>query len=326
MTLSPVTSGYTRWDQSDRRLVSSDETEWFAGGTDLIPLARSGVLDLDSVVDIKSSHLERTVQRIDDRWRIGALATLSDLAEHEELTATVPAIAQAVSQSATLQIRHRATVAGNLLQRPRCSYFRDPSISCWMKGGSDCPARDGRNEHHALIDEPCVATQPSDLASVLVALDADVNIDGHDGSERTVPVAELLQRPVADRRSLHTLESGDVITSLEFTDPGTSRSTYLKAMNRAVWQFALVGVAAIVDIDDRHTVVSASLVASGVDSVPRRLTTSSETLTGRELTASSIASAADAAADGLTELSENGYKTALLRGLVQRSLEPMRGG
>lgn len=326
MTLSPVTTNYMRWDQPDGRPDPSDHTEWFAGGTDLIPLARSGVIDLDSVVDIKSTHLDRRVQRTDDRWRLGALTTLSDLAAHEELTTAVPAIAQAVEQSATLQIRHRATVGGNLLQRPRCSYFRDPNISCWMKGGSECPARDGRNEHHALIDEPCVATQPSDLASVLVALDADVHIEDDGGRERTVAITELLQRPTEERRQLHTLAPGDLITSVEFADPGTARSTYLKAMNRAVWQFALVGVAAIVDIDDTGTVVSASLVASGVDSVPRRLTSSCDALGGRELSATSITAAVDAAADGLTELSENGYKIPLLRGLVQRSLERLGDG
>lgn len=324
MTLTPATGRYSRWDRNDGDPELAEGAHWFAGGTDLIPLSRTGVVDVDALVDIKSSNLGTTIERSGDVWTIGALATLSDLADHEGLADAIPAIREAVSQAATLQIRHRATVGGNMLQRSRCSYFRDPEVACWMKGGTDCPAPEGRNEHHALVDEPCVTTQPSDLAAVLVALAAEVTVAGSGGRERVVPIAEFLQRPSEERRSLHVLDPGELIKSIAFADPGTRRSTYLKAMDRAVWQFALVGVAALVDVDQSGTVRSAELVASGVDSIPHPLNRSADALIGRELSDESIADAAGAAPDGLIPLSENGYKVALLRGLVQRALERLR--
>lgn len=321
MTLSPITRHYTRCESTDRPAEHADGFEWFAGGTDLIPLTRTGVIAVDGLADLKTSDLPGTIERTDDGWKIGALATLSDLADHDDLVAAVPAIADAVNQSATAQIRHRATVGGNLLQRPRCSYFRDSEVDCWMKGGTECPARAGRNAHHALVDEPCVATQPSDLASVLVALGATVDVAAKDGSKRSLPVADLLRRPTSKRRSLHALAPGDVIRQLTFADIGASSSTYIKAMDRAAWQFALVGVAAIVGIDEAGDVSSASLVASGVDSAPRPLDASIGELIGRPLATDAITDAARRAADGLIPLSENGYKIALLSGLVQRALE-----
>lgn len=324
MTLTPATGRYSRWDRNDGDPELAQGAHWFAGGTDLIPLSRTGVVDVDALVDIKSSNLGTTIERSGDVWTIGALATLSDLADHEGLADAIPAIREAVSQAATLQIRHRATIGGNLLQRPRCSYFRDPEVACWMKGGSDCPAQQGRNEHHALVDEPCVATQPSDLASVLVALDAELTVAEPGGRRRVVPITEFMQRPSEARRALHILEPGELIVSIAFADPATRRSTYRKAMDRAVWQFALVGVAAIVDVDHSGTVRLAKLVASGVDSIPHPLTRSADALVGRELSDESIAEAVHAAPGGLVALSENGYKVTLLRGLVQRALEQLR--
>lgn len=321
MTLHPLTQRYVRRQDRDGVGEPSDGDHWFAGGTDLIPLARTGVVDAEELVDIKSGDLDGTIERTKTGWRLGALATLSDLGDHVDLGEAVPAIREAVSQSATLQIRNRATIGGNLLQRPRCSYFRDPEIACWMKGGTECPAREGRNEHHALIDEPCVTPQPSDLASVLVAVDAEVTIAGAGDRHRTIPVSEFLQRPTAERRRLHTLATGELITSIDIADVTNRRSTYLKAMDRATWQFALVGIAAAVDTDETGVVTKASLVATGIDSIPHRLTHSADELAGSTLSTESITAAVRCATDGLVPLPENGYKLALLRGLIQRSLE-----
>ena len=329
MSLAPVTRHYARRTGADGTPAQGSGIEWYAGGTDVIPLTRTRVLEIDTVVDLKAGDDDGTgpgsaIEPTDGGWAVGALATLAELAADDGVAAAHPAIRDAISQAATPQIRHRATVGGNLLQRPRCSYYRDAEVSCWMKGGEGCPAKEGRHEHHALVDEPCIATQPSDLASVLVAIGASVDVDGPDG-ERTVPVDELLARPSADRRALHTLGAGEVITALRLP-AGGARSTYLKAMDRAVWQFALVGVAAVVEVGDGGEVTSASLVASGVDSVPRRLGAAGDALVGSPLSAEAIAAAAAVADEGLVPRPQNRYKQPLLRGLVQRSLERLAAG
>lgn len=322
MTLQPVTRSYVAVAGSASALTETRGATLFAGGTDIIPLARAGVVESSSLVDIKASTLPASIAVDDDEWTIGALVTLSELERHDEFTSEFAVVKDALGQIATLQIRNRATVGGNLLQRPRCSYFRDADVDCWMKGGTDCPARDGRNEHSALSGEHCVATQPSDLAAVWCALDADVSIRCVDGSARRVPVAEFLAPPTPERRSLHTLAEGEVIESIHLRRAGSGlRSVYVKAMDRAVWQFALVGVAATVRFDDDGSVVSARLVGSGVANTPLDLSEAIGSLVGGRLTADGVGRVAERASDGLGSLSENRYKVSLLRGLVVRALK-----
>ncbi len=324
MTLHPITTNYRRSDDS----VESHGALLYAGGTDLIPLARGGIVGAPDLVDIKSSSLSSAIEATDDEWVIGALTTLRELERHDELQKTMPLIAQALSQVATIQIRNRATVGGNLLQRPRCSYFRDADVDCFMKGGDTCPAIDGRNEHLALSGERCAAPQPSDLASVLVALGADVMIaTGFDTeSERRVSVADFLVAPSDDRQALHALADGELITSIRIpqTKDREVSSVYLKAMDRAVWHFALVGIAAVVTWDSSGKVERASLCASGVSNTPLELPRAAESLVGSALTPATIERAAATSVEGLDSLSENHFKITLLRGLVTRSLESVQ--
>ena len=296
-----------------------------AGGTDLLSLHKVGLIDTQRVVDLKTSGLPDGIEPTVDGWRLGALATLSDLEDHDDLRDALRAITAAVAQAATRQIRNRATVGGNLLQRPRCRYYRDEATTCWFDGGDSCPAREGRNEHHAIFDTgPCVAVQPSDLASVLVALDADVTT--HGPRARTIPVADLLAAPTDDRRALHRLGGDEIISSIEIAVPDGRRSSYRKAMDRAAWQFALAGVAAAVDTDGDGVVTRARLVASGVAGTPWRLHHAEDSLAGRVLSPESIADAGRCADEGAKPLEHNGYKRALLRGLVRRTLEDLESG
>lgn len=326
MTIARITDHYIRpadIESIAKARADSVGSELYAGGTDLIPLTRGGVLVVDTLIDIKSTEIPSGIGRSGDTWEIGALATLAQLEDHAELGKRIPAIGQAARMSATRQIRNRATVGGNLLQRPRCSYFRDSEIDCWMKGGDECPAKVGRNEHHGLVDGECIATQPSDLASVLVAFVARVELSGPAG-ERSVDVSDLLAAPMNDRRSLHALGEGEVVRRIVVDDdPGRPgrRSTYVKAMDRAVWQFALVGVAAVVEVDGSDVVTAARLVASGIASTPHVLTGAAESLVGRPLDSRSIDRAAGATAYGLTPFSENAYKLPLLDGLTRRALQ-----
>jgi xanthine dehydrogenase YagS FAD-binding subunit len=301
----------------DTGATLADDDEYLAGGTDLVTLVRGGLLRPSALVDLKSDDLPDGIVRTDHGWRIGGGTTLSAIEDHDELVGEVPALTQAAASAATRQIRNRATVAGNLLQRSRCSYFRDETIPCWLKGGDRCPARSGLHEHLAVVDTgPCITTQPSDPASALVALGATLSSElGED--DATVQVEELLAPPTDDDRRLHRLPHGAVVRHIDIPRPG-GPSTYLKAMDRAAWQFALVGVAAVRQADG-----SVAVVASGIAATPHRLGAVVETL-GTDWSAASIEAAARAASDGLTPGERSRYKLPLLQGLVRRALESLR--
>lgn len=305
------TTTYVRHDGSPL----ADDHEFLAGGTDLLTLVRGGIHRPATLVDLKSDELSTRIETTESGWRIGAGTTLAAIEDHADLADGAAVLTQAAASAATRQIRNRATIAGNLLQHSRCSYYRDDTISCWLKGGDDCPARSGLHEHLAVVETGrCITTQPSDPASALVALDALITYH-LDGQTTTVPVAELLAAPTEEERRLHRLPHGAVVRHLDVPRP-SGPSTYLKAMDRGAWQFALVGVAAV-RTDDR-----AVLVASGVSAVPHPLRSVADAL-GTDWSDDSIARAAQGAADGLTPGERNGYKVPLLEGLVRRSLDSL---
>jgi xanthine dehydrogenase YagS FAD-binding subunit len=289
--------------------------EFLAGGTDVVTLLRGGIHRPAALVDLKVGDLPAGIVTTEQGWRIGAGTTLATIEDHADLAANAAVLTQAAASAATRPIRNRATIAGNLLQRSRCSYYRDETITCWLKGGDTCPARVGLHEHLAVVDTgPCITTQPSDPASALVALDATLTyqLGGH---TTTVPVDELLAAPSSDERRLHRLPHGAVIRHLDVPRPD-GPSTYLKAMDRAAWQFALVGVAAVRSGD------RAVLVASGIAATPYRLTSVADTL-GTDWSAASIADAAIMAADGLAPGERSRFKIPLLQGLVRRGIESL---
>lgn len=307
---------YHRYDPA----ASDDRGTWLAGGTDLLPSMKLGLVTPDHVVDLKTAPLGSTIETTDDGWRLGALATLTDIERHPGLRDGATALTEAVAQAATRQIRNRATIGGNLLQRSRCSYYRDPDVSCWLDGGKGCPARDGRHATHAVVDTgPCITTHPSDAAAALTALDATVLID-RDGEPIEEPIDSLLRPPVDSHRSLHTLGDGDIVRAIHVPRAEQRRSTYLKAMDRAAWQFAIVGVA-LVRSPDR-----VSLVASGVAATPWRLAEAERVLgdhgdVDRPIPDDLVDAAVRAAVDGLDPLPDNAYKLPLIQGLVRRALE-----
>lgn len=296
---------------------SSDAAMWYAGGTDLLPSIRSGLVEPDVLVELKDGDLPRGIEREEGRWRIGALSTLADLEDHAALAAEVPAVVEAAAQAATRQIRNRATVGGNLLQRSRCAYYRDPTVTCWLQGADSCPAREGLHQHHSVVDaSPCITTHPSDLAGVLLALDAAVHTLGDVDAAGTA-IDDLLRPPTADRRALHTLDPHDVIASVSFDAPAGG-SVYLKAMDRAAWQFALVGVGVVRRAD------GVAVVANGIAPCPLRLTDVEDVLAGHgvdgDVLDEPVITAAVDAIGPFDALPGNRYKVSLLRGLVGRAL------
>jgi xanthine dehydrogenase YagS FAD-binding subunit len=295
-----------------------------AGGTELVRLIKSDLAWPERVVDLKSIPGLDGVERREDGWHFGALVTLSRLANDEQVRAGLPVLAQAALESASPQLRHRATIGGNLLQRPRCWYFRDPLIHCWLKGGARCFAVDGHNERHALASPgPCYIVHPSDPAVALLALDARVVAAGPRG-RRTVPISDFYLMPRQEAWSETVLDLDEVIVEVVVPVPlDGSSGAYVKVAERAVWDFALVSAAA--QVTNRGGVVRAArLVLGGVAPVPWRVADAEAALLGSTLDEETIARAAEAATVGLHPLSRNGYKLDLLRGVVAEALRRQR--
>lgn len=293
-----------------------------AGGTDLLTLMKADLLAPEQLIDIKRLvDLDDDIVEGPDGLTIGALATLAEIEDDPLVRALCPALAEAAALAATPQLRNMATIGGNLLQRPRCWYFRDPDIDCWLKGGDGCPAREGENQLHAIIDvSPCVAVHPSDPATALVALDAMVRLRGPQG-ERELPVAEFFAPPSEERRREAVNAEDELIVALRIPPQGDgAHSAYLKAMERKVWAFALVGVAVALHMEGNR-VADARLVLGGVANVPWRAVKAESVLVGAEPTDRVIARAAEVALADTRPLRQNGYKVPLATALVRRALQ-----
>lgn len=299
---------------------------FLAGGTDLLTLMKADVLQPSLLVDIKRAEgLPRGIEAGKHGLTLGALVTLGEIERHPAIAERYRALAETVGLAATPQLRNMATIGGNLLQRPRCWYYRSSLFHCWLKGGSECHARDGENQHHAILGEsPCVATHPSDPAAALIALDGTVRLRGGSG-ERTLPVEELFSEPTEQRRTETVIGPDELLLDVSLPTPAAgTRSTYLKAMDRKVWAFALVGVAASLRLDGRK-VAEARIVLSGVAPIPWRARSAEQELIGRDVTPERIACAAERALEGTHPLEHNGYKVTLAQNLVRRALTDLAG-
>ena len=214
------------------------------------------------------------IELVDGQLSLGALARLSDVASHPDVTRYHPLIARAILASASGQIRNMATVGGNLLQRTRCVYFRNEALPCNKRSaGSGCGALTGENRQAALFgaSPSCVATHASDLAVVLMALDADVEVLGAQG-QRRFPLRDLYRLPAETPERDTNLPAGELVTGIHVPNASrfAARSTYLKIRDRASFEFAVVSVAAVLHVENGK-IVAASLAAGGVAPLPWRL-------------------------------------------------------
>jgi len=300
---------------------------FLAGGTDLLQLWKTGVISPEQVVDISRLALA-DVNYADGVLSIGAVARLGDVARQPDVVRHHPLIAEAILASASGQVRNLATVGGNLLQRTRCPYFRGAGPACnKRKAGSGCAAIDGENRHAGLFGAgaTCVATNASDLAVALAALDADVVVRAH-GRERRLTLEELYPLPADASAPDSSLEAGALITRVEIVGGArfALRSTYLKVRDRASFEFAVVSVAAALRIEN-GMIVEARLAAGGVAHRPWRLRHSEAALVGAPPTSESFAAAGAHAMADATPLAQNAFKIPLLRNAVARALETVGG-
>ncbi|WP_410579321.1 FAD binding domain-containing protein [Amycolatopsis sp. lyj-108] len=302
--------------------VSSPGT-FLAGGTTLVDLMKLNVLTPQQVLDINAVPL----RGIDTAagLRFGALERMGDIAAHPGV---YPAISRALLLSASQQIRNMASIGGNLMQRTRCSYFRDVAMPCNRRvPGSGCPAISGANRMHAVLgtSDSCVATHASDVAVALVALDARLRLVSATGT-RTVELASFYRLP-GDTPEVETdLQPGELIAEVVVPRlDWASNSTYVKVRDRQSYEFALCSAAVALRVEGSR-IVDARVAAGGVATVPWRLPAVEEALRGAPATVSAFEAAAALAAEGARPLASNGFKTSLLRRTIVRALLELTEG
>jgi xanthine dehydrogenase YagS FAD-binding subunit len=292
-----------------------------AGGTDLLGLMKGGLAAPGRLVNVKALNGLRAVEEREDAWHVGALATLARLAHLEGVAGEELAILRKASlESATPQLRHAATLGGNLLQRPRCWYFRNPAFHCWLKGGERCYAVNGENRYHAIFDGgPCYIVHPSDPAVALTCLGAKVSVVGPSGG-RTIPLDEFYHQPRQGGWSESVLERDELIVAVVVPEPPAgARGAYVKVAERAAWDFALVSAA--VQLTLKGDVVQEARVAlGGVAHKPWRAPEAEEALVGKGFTDEVVEVAAEAAVEDAHPLGENAYKIDLVRGVLREAL------
>jgi xanthine dehydrogenase YagS FAD-binding subunit len=289
-----------------------------AGGTNLVDLMKLGVETPRTLVDVRHIGNDRIEPTEDGGLRIGAAVTNSDLAADATVRARYPVLARALLAGASGQIRNQATVAGNLLQRTRCSYFQDVTKPCNKRDpGSGCPARGGAHRELAILghSSACIATHPGDMAVALTALDATVHVAGPNG-ERVIGMPGFHRLPGDEPQRDTNLDAGELITAVELPPlPETARSDYRKARDRASFAFGLVTVAATLD-HDGSTIRRATVALGAVAHVPWRATLAEEALAGQEASGASFAEAADAELAQAEPLRDNAFKVTLARNLI----------
>ncbi|WP_075731251.1 FAD binding domain-containing protein [Streptomyces acidiscabies] len=301
---------------------------YIAGGTTLVDLMRETVERPRTLVDISALPLREITVTRRGGLHIGALVRMSEAAAHQGVRALYPVISQALELSASAQLRNMATIGGNIMQRTRCTYFRDVSAECnKRKPGSGCAALHGVNRTHAILgtSDDCVATHPSDVAVVFAALEATVHLRGPAG-ERTVPFADFLLKPGSTPNREQALDEGELITGVELPPlPRPLLSGYLKVRDRQSYEFALTSAAVALHI--RHGVIQeAKVAAGGVGTVPWKLTAVERQLMGKRPSDTLWTQAAERAADGARPLQHNRFKVELLKGTVERQLRIVGGG
>ncbi|MFJ9965948.1 FAD binding domain-containing protein [Streptomyces avermitilis] len=298
--------------------ASRPGARYLAGGTNLVDLMKLGVEQPAALIDVSRLPLDTVEELVDGSLRIGATVRNSDLAAHPLVRDRHRVLSQALLAGASGQLRNVATTGGNLLQRTRCPYFQDVSKPCNKRApGTGCGARDGVHRDHAVLghSEQCIATNPSDMAVALAALDARVELYGADG-ERSVPAAEFHRLPGDHPEQDTELRPGELITGVVL--PAASAglpSLYRKARDRASYAFALASVAAVLHVQE-GVVEHVGIAFGGLAHRPWRARRAEEALLGAAPTRAAFEHAVDLELDAARPLRDSAYKVDLARNLA----------
>jgi xanthine dehydrogenase YagS FAD-binding subunit len=305
------------------RLLAADSgAKLIAGGTNLIDLMKENVEKPSRLIDISRLPLRKVEETAHGGLRIGALVPNSDLAYHPLIEQRYPLLASAILAGASAQLRNMASVGGNLMQRTRCAYFYDTATRCNKRTpGSGCSAIDGVNRNHAVLgtSASCIATNPSDMSVALSALDARVHIACPSG-ERTMALTDFHRLP-GDTPHIDTnLGAGEIITAIELPPRGFARNySYLKIRDRSSYAFALVSVAAALELEG-NAISEARLALGGVAHKPWRSLEAETALRGQAATLEHFSRTAALLLQGARAHAHNGFKTELARRAIVRTL------
>ncbi|HEV7438555.1 MAG TPA: xanthine dehydrogenase family protein subunit M [Methylobacterium sp.] len=308
-------------------LAGDPNAKFIAGGTNLLDLMKYNVERPGRLIDITRLPLD-AIEEHDGGLRIGALVTNADAAYDARVRAKAPLLADAILAGASAQLRNAASTGGNLLQRTRCYYFYDEGTPCNKRvPGSGCPAIGGVNRIHAIFgtSEHCIATHPSDMCVALAALEATVQVSGPDG-DRAITFADFHRLPGDAPQIDTTLKPGEIVVSVDVPAQDTGQHyTYLKLRDRLSYAFALVSVAAALELDG-ETITSARLALGGVAHKPWRNREAEALLQGKPATRESFQAAADLIVREAKPQSANGFKVELARRAIVRGLEQAAAG
>ena len=310
---------YERASDAEGAAGATGKTGAFiAGGTNLVDLMKLGVETPDRLVDITRVDLGSIEDTADGGLRIGALVTNTELAVHPRVRSDYPVLSAALLSGATQQLRNKATTGGNFLQRTRCFYFYDTHHGCNKREpGSGCPAMDGANRMHAILgaSDRCIATHPSDMAVAMVALGAKLETLRGGGATRSIEADDLHVLPGQTPHIEHCLEAGELIRHVLLPPPPEGRQVYRKARDRASYAFALVSVAAIVEVRGGR-VHGARIALGGVAPKPWRARHVEAALTGSPVTREAFHEAAATELRGAQGHGGNDFKIALATRLI----------
>ena len=303
--------------------LSTAGSKLFAGGTDLLGCIREGIFPVEKVVSLNGIKDLKGIREKGGDLRIGALTTITEVAENPMIKTLFPGLAQAAGEVASPQLRNQGTIGGNLCQKPRCWYYRG-EFHCTRKGGDSCFAYSGENQYHCLFGgEGCYIVHPSDTAPALAAFEAQVVVTGPKRA-RIIKIEEFFMPPVVDPKRETVIGPEEIVTEILIPAPQPGlKSSYRKVRARRSWDFALAGVALALNFDGPR-VAKARVFLSGVAPVPWRAKEVEEEIKGKELTAGTIARAGMAAVKKAEPLSKNGYKVPLLRAVIEEELEAIK--
>jgi xanthine dehydrogenase YagS FAD-binding subunit len=324
--MNPFT--YTRASDADQAIAqvsAGKQTKFLGGGTNLIDLMKMGVETPVALIDINRLALAQIEELPEGKGvRIGALSRNSDVAEHALIKERYPVLSQALNSGASPQLRNMATVGGNLLQRTRCYYFYDPAFpQCNKRNpGSGCGALEGFNRIHAILgqSEQCIATHPSDMCVAMAALDAVVHVRGPKG-EREIPFPDFHRLPGMTPNIDTNLQPDELITSVDLPNlTYGNRSYYLKVRDRASYAFALVSVAALLELGPDGLIKTARVALGGVAHKPWRADQAERELVGRKPEEKTFQTAAEAELSAAKGYAHNSFKIELAKRSIVRAL------
>jgi xanthine dehydrogenase YagS FAD-binding subunit len=320
---------YTKAANIDKALAAASGAKFIAGGTTLVDLMKLHVEQPSGLVDINLLPLDKIEKLPDGGLRIGAMVRNSDLAWNADVQKDYAVLSQAILSGASPQLRNMATTGGNLLQRTRCAYFREPNsgtsegYGCNKRTpGTGCAAMEGFNRTHAVLgtSDSCIATHPSDMCVAMAALEAVIHAEGPKG-KRTIPFAEFHKLPGDTPHIENALEPGELVTYVDLPKPiPGAKSVYLKLRDRASYEFALASCAVVAKVEGGH-IRYARVAMGGVGTKPWRSHEAEAALTGKAANAETFRHAAEAALAGAKPRKDNAFKVELARRCVVRTLK-----